>query len=269
MSKPNIEPGEFAKKIDNKYSLALKSRKMPSHLIANINLQKFLRLYRENNEYYGNKEDENKLLFYLSDIIFELYLLGVDGSLYNTLLYAGHYTKEEIKNSSRLLLIHLSLDQSVILKSTILIERIMDFVYYLETKNELEGKHSDLKYKAMKANEYPTSKKNIFFDEIKSTHWKYFLAYKQLFEEYNQQLRNPEVHLSSSLADKFNRSPNINLNYSDKIGTLRNFALNMLWQPLIQILNGKNITNVSWVEGMKALAEITIEDLQKVILNSD
>lgn len=265
-----ISPEEFADKIDNKYFKAIKNRDIPigseKTLIANISLKDFLNLFKNStySENDSNKEIQSQLLYFLSDIIFEIYLLSIDIALYNKLLYTDRYEKNEIQNSPHLLLIHLSIDQSVILKNAILLGKVMDFVYYLEFGEKLEDVLKVEKYRTQKKGPKP-SKSSIFFKSIKSTNWKFLIDYKHLFIKFNEKLRTPEVHLSSRLADQFNKSEISELTSFSELNIIHSFILNMFWQPLLKILRGEKVNQAFWDKGMETLANIKLKDLGKMI----
>jgi len=270
VKKLNLSSLDFANKIDDKYLRAIKSRgwhiDIEKILIANISLKKFLFLYKSSIYFKNdnNEKTQNELLFFLSDIIFELYLLSIDIALYNKLLYAGKYEKNEIQKSPHLLLIHLSIDQSVILKNAILLERVMDFIYYLEFGKKLEKVFNEKKWEEQKKGAKP-SKNSIFFKRIKSTKWNFLIDYKKVFVLYKEKLRSPEVHLSSKLADQFNKSETSELTDFSKLNVIYSFVLNMFWQPLLKILKGEKVNQAFWNKGMETLANIKPKDLEKIL----
>lgn len=192
-------------------------------------------------------------------------MLSIDLALYNELLYAGKHQRDEVQNTPHLLLIHSSIGQSVIVKNAILLERVMDFIYFLEFKEKLENVYSNLKFKAWKEGKKPSSKRKIFFKKIKSTKWKYLADYKKVFKKYKEKLRTPEVHLSSQLANRFNRSEELQKVDFEQINVIHSFISNMFWQPLLRILKGEEIKQVYWSKGMETLAGVTPEDLEKML----
>ena len=115
-----------------------------------------------------------------------MYLIEVDLGANNDL---GRFVSNEPdseQKESHTQFVHLSFDQSLILKSRILWERVMNFVYYLETGNNLEIKKKQ-------------SKKAIFFDFIKDTKWKFLEDYKEYVEWFDDTWRTPEAHKGSTL----------------------------------------------------------------------
>jgi hypothetical protein len=104
----------------------------------------------------------------------------------------------------------------------------MNFVYYLETGEELEDKKS---------------KKTKFFNHIKGTKWSFLGEYKNYIEWFDNKLRTPEVHKSSTLRSHFSKGTNIS---QDKALGIINIAMNALWGNLILIIQGKEPNSRYW-----------------------
>ena len=145
------------KQFEEKIQKALESKykneppKIRQHLIGDSilkrwNLLEFYRLYTKGGIYPRTRI--KKIIYYLFDIKIQLYyLLEVDFGLYNSLIYNLGCDNKNIRNFPHIQLIKFSLDQNAISKSRILWERIMNWVYYLETGEKLENKVSGRKSK--------------------------------------------------------------------------------------------------------------------------
>lgn len=183
-----------------------------------IDIRKFIELYKIQ-KMYSLKLLEN-LVNDLMDIKFQIILyqefhLG----LYNLLVnFPAHQERTSTSNNPYLLLRQLSLDQDNIVKSRIIWERIMKFIYYLERGKEL--KHKSAFFKLI---------------EEKKSPWNFFGQYKLLLEEHDENFRNPEIHRSSVLRECL-----INNTLPDgaKILKLANTAFNVFWNNLTLILEG-------------------------------
>ncbi len=183
------------------------------------NIDEFYALYLEKGIY--PQERVNKLIYQLFDIKIEIfYIMELDVGLYNHLVYGAGFDKNKIDNLPYIILRKLSLDQTLIVKSRILWERVMNFIYYLETGKDLEGR----------------SKKTRFFRLIKNTKWSYLERYKDYIEWFDDKLRTPEVHKGSFLRRLFQTGVT---RYDQEMLKLLNIVSNAVWKNLLQIIQGR------------------------------
>ena len=160
------------------------------------------------------------------------YILEVDLGLYNALVYDCGYDPNATLKSPYLLLRRHSLDQSIIVKSRILWERIMNAIYYLEEGVQLEDKVSGRR-----------SKKGVFFRFVKDHPcWRFLEPYEARLEQYDSQFRTPEVHKHSVLVTELIGARTIELN---DLLDLHNRALNNVWENLISIVGGGKTVSFS------------------------
>ncbi len=181
--------------------------------------------------YVGSKtfpEDRLEGVIYrLFDVKLELYyLLEVDIGLYNRLVHErGYDDKDPAKSPAHVLLTRLSLDQSLIGKSRVLWERIMNLIYYLETGEDLDRKVSGRR-----------SKKKVFFDFANSApRWLWLAPYGKALEEYDNEYRTPEYHKSSVLRAELLGSIAVDPN---ELLKPINLAVNNIWENLLSIVGG-------------------------------
>jgi hypothetical protein len=155
------------------------------------------------------------------------YLLQVDLGLYNDTLYNfGYNLKDPLKSSPLLQLTRLSYDQSFIVKSRIVWEKIMNFVFYLETGKELDD-----------ATPKKKSKKGTFFKFVRETpQWKFLEPYEKIITNHDNKYRTPETHKGSMLKKEL-FDPEIDI---DELKELLNYALNCIWENIILIILGKS-----------------------------
>jgi len=132
------------------------------------------------------REHLGKFMECLMDYKLELYFVTeVDLGLTRQAVYMAGFDPKRPLATPRLLLMKLSLNQSVIGKVRILWERLMNAVYYLETGRELSSKQS---------------KRTKFFNKIRDVpQWKPLLEVEALLERYENTLRTPEFHSASVL----------------------------------------------------------------------
>lgn len=187
--------------------------------IARWNISLFIKIYNDAKRYPSSRLVEST--FYLMDIKIQLYyLLEVILGLYNHMIYNRGYDNSDIVKYPHLHLIHLALDQTTIFMSTVLWERIYNFIYYLEKGERLDK-----------------NKTKKFWNFVKGDEkWKFMLDYKDAIEEYKNKLRTPEVHKISTLRKEFLSGRRID---SDYIMRLINIALNVFWDNLMNILKGE------------------------------
>lgn len=160
---------------------------------------------------------DTKLQFY--------YLWEVDTGLYNLLVHGRGYDMEAPRANPHVFLTRLSLDQSLILKSRVLWERIMNLLFYLETGEELENKVSGKK-----------SKRKAFFDTmLKNVRWRFLEPYRSLLDQYDAAFRTPEAHKGSVLRASLMGNASVDAN---QLLDLLNAAANALWDNMIAIIGG-------------------------------
>ena len=164
----------------------------------------------------------------------ELYFVERDIGLSNKAAYLAGYQPANPLLRPDLFLVKLSLDQSVILKSRIVWERLMNLVFFIETGAELEAKVSRRK-----------SKKAAFFDFVHDNpKWRFLAAYEKEISAYDDSFRTPEAHKNSFLRSAFLNGRDIDGN---AILTLLNHALNTIWENTLSIMEGRPVTHFSGV----------------------
>ena len=196
-----------------------------SNPVIHWDLRKFLDDYLKSGIY--PQERLGHVLHNLFDIKLQLYyILEVDLGLYNVRVFDRGYDKDEPLRHPHILLTRFSYDQSLIAKSRILWERIMNFVYYLETGASLEDKVSGKK-----------SKQKVFFDYVTANRkWIFLEPYKNEIYKYDKSYRTPEFHKSSILrAELFgNRQSD-----PDDLLILVRRAMNVVWENILAIVSGE------------------------------
>lgn len=199
--------------------------------VSRMDIRKFYELYLGKSVY--PQERIKKLIYQLFDIKIEMfYILELDIGLYNHLVYNIGFDKSNIDEFPYIALRKLALDQSLIIKSRILWERVMNFIYYLETGEDLDRR----------------SKKTYFFNFIKNTKWSYLEEYKNYVEWFDDKLRTPEVHKSSILRKYFqigSAAPD------HKTLGLINIVSNSIWTNLLQIIQGGEPSSRYWTINME------------------
>lgn len=153
-----------------------------------IDIQQFHERYLSQGEYPS--ERLAPLVYKAMDINLQVYYLSeVDLGIYNSCTVDRGYDSRNPLNTPHLFLTRLSLDQSLIGKSQVLWERIVNFVYYLENGVDIESKVSGNK-----------TKSKVFSEFLDVTpKWKYLLPYRDLIRSYDQSYRTPEFHKNSIL----------------------------------------------------------------------
>jgi hypothetical protein len=122
-------------------------------------------------------------LYKIVDVKLQLYfLLEVDLPLYNSQVFDLGFKKDNANSTPHLFLRHLSIDQTIIVKSRILWERVMNFIYFLETGEDLERKVSGNK-----------SKRTLFFKFVESTQrWSFLRPYAAELDYFDAKYRGPK-----------------------------------------------------------------------------
>jgi hypothetical protein len=182
------------------------------------NINEFIDAWHKGKLYPVERLD--RAVLNMMDIKLQLYYLRSDLSIYNLLIKKGYDHKAPDKTPA-LFLRWLSLNQSQIVKSRILWERIMNLIFWIETGVVL----GDLK-----------KAKNRFFQFVKSENrWTFLEPYEKLIEDYDANYRTPEVHKASVLRNAITRDKEINLN---ELISLSNAALNVIYENMISIISG-------------------------------
>ncbi|MCI0428909.1 MAG: hypothetical protein L0Z46_12930 [Nitrospiraceae bacterium] len=194
-------------------------------VIPRWNLSNFLETYTRAGVYPPDRLE--RLVYQLFDIKLQLYyLLEIDIGLYNRLVHErGYDDKNPAASPPHVFLTRLSLDQALIGKSRILWERVMNFVYYLETGEDLDRKVSNRR-----------SKKQLFFRFVESSaRWRFLAPYGDVIEQYDSAYRTPEYHKSSVLRAELLGSISVD---PGKLLELINKAINNLWENILSIVSG-------------------------------
>lgn len=172
-----------------------------------------------------------RLVYYLMDVKLQLYyLMEVDLGLHNLLVYDRGYVNTDPRALPHLLLTRLSLDQSLILKSRVLWERLMNLLYYLETGEELENKVTRRR-----------SKRTVFFERmLVEDRWRFLEPYGPMLERYESAYRSPESHKSSVLRAELMGRADVD---PQDLLRLMNSAINALWENMLSIISGGRPTH--------------------------
>lgn len=165
-------------------------------------------------------------LYHIVDVKLQLYfLLEVDLGMYNTQVFDQGYDAANPLETPDLLLRHLSFDQTLIVKARILWERIMNFVYFLETGDDLERRVSSKR-----------SKRGAFFKFVQDhPKWVFLEPYEAKLDYFDSRYRGPEVHKASTLRAHLlaGKTPN-----STELLQLLNYGMNTIWQNVLSIVAG-------------------------------
>lgn len=204
--------------------------------ISRMSIREFAESYAEQTFYPHDRI--HALVYFLFDFKIELFfIMELDMGLYNHLIYNLGYDNSSIAENPYILLRRLSLDQTVILKSRILWERTMNFVYFLETGVELEVSGRK-------------SKKAKFFQLIKDNRWSFLLDYKDYIDWFDDKLRTPEVHKSSTLRKAFQSGSHPP---SEKVDAFINIITNVFWGNMLSIVKGNDPPIRYWDAGISNL----------------
>lgn len=207
------------------YPPEIKTLMLDTSIIRRWDLRSFLEIYLTSDNYPAMRLEH--VIHDLFDIKLQIYyILEVDLGLYNKLVYEKGYAEKQPSEVPHILLTRFSLDQSLISKSRVLWERIMNFIYHLETGELLEQKVSNKR-----------SKRKIFFDFVRSTpKWRFFEPYERELQSYEDSFRTPEFHKSSVLrAELFGNR----VNDPNELLKLVNRVSNVLWENIMAIVSGK------------------------------
>lgn len=189
---------------------------LKNNILNQMSINEFAESYADQRPYPIDRLQS--LVYMLFDFKIELFfIIELDMGLYNHLIYNLGYDNSNITENPYVLLRRLSLDQTVIVKSRILWERTMNFVYFLETGVKLEASGRK-------------SKKAKFFKLIEDNQWSFLLDYKDYVEWFDDKLRTPEVHKSSTLRKSFQGGSHPP---SEKVSAFVNILMNVFWTNML------------------------------------
>ena len=191
-------------------------------------LRDFMQRYEQSGRYPMSRLE--RVMHYLFDMKLELYYLEeIDAGLENMLVYDRGYDSkhpDEMWDAMpHTCLVRLSLSQTLIVKARILWDRIMNFIYYLETGEVLESKITGNK-----------SKRKVFFEFIAgSPKWWFLEPYGDMLQKYDESFRTGEVHKASPLRSQLFGYRLIDDN--ELLDPL-NRAINVIWENVLLIVSG-------------------------------
>lgn len=155
--------------------------------VDGIDIFEFLEIYISSS--YYNEDIIERLIYTLMDIKLQMFFIfEVEIGQYNSRVIDRVETFEAITAHDFVYLTKLNIDQNLILKTRILFERIMNFVYMLENGKLLEGKSKKGKFE------------NFLNDNKK---WCFLLETIEKLRVFDDVFRTPEVHKFSSLRRMF------------------------------------------------------------------
>ncbi len=230
---------EFEKKMQDSVAFRLRHERedhkelmLKARQVSSIDIAKFLEQYRKSINYPQDRLE--KLAYILMDIKLQLYLIEVDLGADNDLMYKIRGEPDSVEKEAHTQFIHLSFDQSLILKSRILWERVMNFVYYLETGKELAIKKG---------------KKAKFFNFINDTRWEYLEDFKEYVEWFDNRWRTPEAHKGSKLRARL-LSGTMDNDEVNRILGLIGIVTNAFYINMMNIIDDKDPAYRFWTYGM-------------------
>jgi hypothetical protein len=180
------------------------------------------------------KEYIGRLVHALFDIKLQMFYIGeVDMGLYNTILYSRGYDANNPTPYSAIK--KLSLDQSVIVKSRILWERMINFASIYIDGEEVQVPSGK-------------SKKGKFAKQIEGTPWLFLKDYWKTLEWFDNTLRTPEVHSGSVLRKNLMHIDN---EFDNSMLVLYNIAINLFYPNIMAIVMGQEPPYKVWTIGMQ------------------
>ena len=247
MKKILVQAQEFDKKMIeawkekyNALSPQIQQSMFKTSFVSRMNLEEFIDLYKKSK--YPN-HCMQKLIEYLFDIKLELYYIQeVDLGLKNTQIH-DVLKGRDINDFPHLVFKKASYDQNLILKSRILMEKVMKFIHYLEKGKEPSSASTRSEF-------FKLIKKKMFCKT-----WGDWIAYKKFIDKFDKKIRNKEVH-NFSWVRKMTFSGGID---GDVLLAIINLVQNMFWDNLLLILKTGESRGFYWCKAMEDFAGTKIE----------
>lgn len=233
----------------------LKTREFFTKTVTqHTNIEEFRNIYLKQKTYPLLRLET--LIDCLFDIKFQLYLMlevaaGMGNREFWDRLNKQGYKFSDIDKYPELALIELSLFQDEVIKCRILWERIMNFVYFLETGKDLWNV----------AREKRKSKKDVFFSSGFITHgkWRFLQQFKKVVWHIDGQYRNDEIHNKSKLCAIFERGE-VGKGFGHGVDmTITSwFYLNVFWPNLLRIVQGQDTQEWGTASEMDKIPEVDV-----------
>lgn len=190
-----------------------------------------------------DKREIEKILIMAVGIKLEYYAIILDIKLYPFIEF------EDARDYNKKSFLLYSQQQSIVLKTGVLWERLLNLIYFIIFHNELSGNtHLDEEVtythengKRIKTITKRRSKKRYFFDKIRELGkekkpWKFMLDYENILKIYEDKFVNPEKHKYSPLVKYCTTDKTIDPN---KLLRNLNQATNAIWPNICSILERK------------------------------
>lgn len=167
------------------------------------------------------------------DVKLQLYITGeILPAMVNRYYYERVNREPEEASMASVKLVALSLHQDMITKSRILWDRIMGWVYFIETGRQ------DIPRTGRR------SAKREFFRMCSVTPcWKWMTAYEPTISDFDNRLRTPEVHKRSTLRALLLRGETLE-SVTNEVLSLMGHAMNQIWDNVQSIVGGGGVVSL-------------------------
>lgn len=221
-----------------------------SFLFGTMHILEFFQIYKKYSFY--SEKNEREVIHSLIDIKLQIFfILEIEMGQYNWRVIDLVKSFEEIPKNDFIFLTKLNIDQNMIYKTRILWERIMNFVYLIVTKKQLENKS----FNCPEDKQCPYIKNTrVYKKKSKKTEFKNFLEENQKWNFMEETLkkiddldmffRTPETHKFSKLRSNFMEENNIKVDrYCSNL--LFEF-INATYPNILNVLKGKEASIKFW-----------------------
>lgn len=215
-----------------------------------ISIKRFYKEYLQQKIPEYKKDKLEVLVQYLLDIKIELLMISNDFGKYN------YYINKLRPEDPKLAFNKVSIYQNIAFKSRVVLEKIMNFIYFLEEGEKLQEP---------KSGPDKGSKKRKFFKWAKQNKkWNFLTTYKKDIDAYELEFRTPEVHwisrLKRILPDKDYEVKN---SLANRIGLLNCICENVFFSNMMNFIEGKSNIQMIWRQGMVISADEIANALAK------
>ena len=177
---------------------------------------------------------QRKICYLTFNTLLQMQYTDFTAGASNHYVYRHTSTRTTNWGSPSTQIVNSALTQFSIISSRITMECFMQLVHFIDTGKEINNKST---FKAFK--KWLNNENNPF---------SYFAWYTLRANHFDREYRTPEVHASSKLSSIVLQMKEPDNRESNKRMELHGIFLN-LWQPLIEILNGKQCTSIFGQEG--------------------
>jgi len=199
---------------------------LQNNVVVQWNTILFFNVYIQSDIYA--KERLPRLTEFLIDIKLEFYYLNeIDLAVYSALIYSKGISNKSLALHPHLLLTKLALDQNLLAKTTMLWQKIVRFIYYLEEGIECKGKGAKQK-----------SSLPLLGDFVKKhPQWSFLLSSQEVMTRYANNDQVPKYDKTAPFLKELSQHK---MGVEDFIKPVHQ-TMHHIWKNILSIISGNTV----------------------------